>query len=407
MDKKRIAIISVFVLVVLILGYAIYRLFFTAEKEPEGIVLPSGEIIQPGEFPPSLIAELIRSGQLEPGALPPSAARPGETFRAVTDVAEREVKIVESNIIGATVDKNGNAQFYNENDGKFYRMNSDGTLQLLSDKIFYNVSNVTWSPNNDESIIEYPDGSNIYFNFQTGSQTTLPQHWEEFSFSNDGDRLASKSIALSTENKWLITSNPDGKNVQFIEPMGENADRVTVDWSPTKKVVALSRTGQSLGADRQEIILVGLNGENFKPLTVEGRGLTSQWSPTGQQLLYSVYNERSDFKPELWIANADGDNIDTNRRPISLNTWAEKCAFANERYVYCGVPAQLDTGAGFDPSIADGTPDQIYKIDLRSGIKTIIETNGNHVIDKMFVNEDGSKIHFTDKSEQGLFSIDI
>ena len=189
--------------------------------------------------------------------------------------------------------------------------------------------------------------------------------------------------------------------------MGENAERVTVDWSPTKKVVALARTGQSLGTDRQEILLIGLNGENFKSLTVEGRGMQSQWSPTGEQLLYSVYSERSDFKPELWIVNADGDKVDTNRRPIALNTWAEKCAFANERYVYCGVPAELDIGAGFDPSIADNTSDQIYRIDLRSGIKTLIETNDPHVIDTMFVSEDGSKIHFTDKSEDGLFSVDI
>ncbi len=406
MDKKRLALIGIFLLITIALGYALYRVFFAEEKIPTG-VSPTGEILTPGEFPSSETTGGIQPSGVEPGALPPSGIRAGETYVAASKKTDIERKIVESEIISPTVDSAGNARFYNNGDGKFYRVNSDGTVQLMSDEVFYNVQNVTWSPKNNESIIEYPDGNNIYYNFQTKEQVTLPQHWQEFSFSADGDKIASKSIGLSAENRWLITSDPNGENTQFVENMGENSGKVTVDWSPTKKIVALSRTGESLGSDRQQVLMIGLNGENFKSLTVEGRGMQSQWSPSGSQLLYSVYSARNDYKPELWIVNADGDNIDTNRRPVSIATWAEKCAFTNERFVYCGVPEELDVGAGFEPSLADDTPDKIFRIDLQTGNKNAVETSGVHIINQIFVSEDGKKLQFTDKLQNGLFSIDL
>ena len=407
MDRRRILILVGFVIIVLLLGFALYRVFFAAKKPPATLPPEAGELL-PGQFPPAAPGAPTGREEIAPGVLPSAEARPGAFFQpGAPTAAAAERQVVDSRILNLTITPQGNAQFYNRNDGKFYRVQSDGTVLALSDTVFYNVDRVTWSPNDFESIIEYPDGANIYYNFQTKRQVTLPQHWEGFSFSESGDRVAAKSIGLSPENRWLISAAPDGANIQFIEALGENAHKVKVDWSPTRKIVALSRTGNSLGSDRQEVLLIGQNKENFKSLTVEGRGLQSQWSPQGQQLLYSVYSARSDYKPELWIVNADGDLIDTNRRPILLNTWADKCAFASERYVYCGVPVELPVGAGFEPVIADNTPDQIYRIDLQTGSKTTIATDAAHVIDQIFVSSDGQTVHFTDKTQLGLFSLDL
>lgn len=407
MDKKRIFIIIGFIIITLLLGLAIYFVFFA--KKPSAPRISLEELFPTtGTFPPSETGEIADRGEIAPGVLPPSLTKPGVSFKqGKVEPAPKETKLVDSSILSPTISSKGNAQFYNKNDGKFYQVLSDGTIRELSDKVFYNVERVTWSPKDNESIIEYPDGSNIYFNFQTQRQVTLPKHWENFSFSAEGNKIASKSIGYSPENRWIITANPDGGDLQYIEPLGENGYKVNVDWSPTRKVVALSRTGNPLGVDRQEVLLIGLNHENFKSLTVEGRGLQSQWSPTGQQLLYSVYNTNSEYKPELWIVNADGDKIDTNRRPLSINTWAEKCAFSGDRYVYCGVPAELPVGAGFEPVIADNIQDTIYRIDLQTGSKSTIATDQAHVIDQIFISPDGKKLNFTDKNEDGLYSIDL
>jgi hypothetical protein len=407
MDKKRIALIGAFILVVIAIGFALYKVFFEGEKVPEGyVVLPSGEVVPETEYPPSGTGEFI-PGEVGPGVLPPSEVVTTKGYKPAEKIIQRETLVLDTRVTNPVVDKNGTTQFLNKDDGKFYRLRDDGTTQVLSDKVFYNVENVVWSPNNNESIIEYPDGSNIYYNFLTKEQVTLPKHWEDFSFSTDGAQIATKSISMSPENRWLISSDPDGTNVKFIESLGENADKVIVDWSPTRKVVALSRTGTPLGADRQEVLLIGQNSENFKSIIVEGRDFRSQWSPTGKQLLYSIYSARSDYKPELWVVNADGNEIDTNRRPLDLNTWADKCAFADERFVYCGVPQAMETGAGLEPSITDLTPDDIFRIDLRSGSKTTVRTDESHIIEQIFISNDGDKLHFTDKLQDGLFTIDI
>ena len=296
---------------------------------------------------------------------------------------------------------------FRSQDGKFYHVNAAGNVELMNDKVFFGVDDVTWSPANNESIIEYPDGANTYFNFDTGEQVTLPTHWEEFTFSNEGQQVAAKSMGLDPKNRWLITSDPKGNNIKLIEPMGENASKVIVDWSPARQVVALSATGESIGSDRQEILLIGLNHENYKSLTVEGRGLQSQWSPEGSKLLHSVYNGRNDYKPELWIVDSTPDTVGQNRKPLSVNTWADKCTMTNERFVYCGVPDTLETGAGFAPQLADNTRDDIFKIDKVTGIKTKIALNTYHTVESIFTSQDGKMLYFTDKNKSGVFQIPI
>lgn len=189
--------------------------------------------------------------------------------------------------------------------------------------------------------------------------------------------------------------------------MGENADKVVVNWSPNGQIIATSRTGEAQGADREEILFVGLHGENYRSIIVEGRGFESQWSPTGKKLMYSVFSGRSDFKPELWIVNAEGDSIGTGRKMLNLNTWSEKCAFNDDRFVYCAVPTSLQTGTGFAPGLADNTNDKIYKIDTETGIKTEIQTDGYHVVNNMFIGDDGKILYFTDKNKTGLFGLPI
>ena len=408
MDKKRLIFISLFIVAVIALGYGMYRVFFARPKVPREVPgAPTTEApAATGAFPSAGVGERRPGEAAAPGALPTGVEKPTDTFRPAPPSAREEL-VVDAAVVDPTVTAGGNVQFYNQNDGKFYRLAADGSLQELTDEVFFDVQNVEWSPNQNEAIIEYPDGANIYYDFAAKRQATLPKHWEEFSFSAAGDRIAAKSIGFSPENRWLVAADPDGENVQFVEPMGNNANKVTVDWSPNRQVVALSRTGAPLGADRQEVLLVGLNGENFRSLIVEGRGFQSQWSTGGQQLLYSVYNANSEFKPELWITDAAGDSIGANRRPLLLNTWAEKCAFVNESALYCAVPNRLEIGAGFQPTLADNTPDTLYKIDLRTGRKTPVQLDSAHVIDKIFLTPDGRGLHFTDKASDGVFQVNL
>ncbi len=412
MDKKRILLIILFFLTTILFGYAIYRVFFaktsgTSTDTADGDIT-TGAFPTAGEGAPG-----TTGGGDEDAALPFSDISIGTGILddgAFTDADAPPLvgNITEQPIGSVGIGSGGTAKFYNKTDGKFYRIGADGTPEELSDATFYNVSNVEWSPAREEAIIEYPDGANIYYNFDTKKQVTLPRHWEEFSFHDSGNQITAKSMGFSEENRWLIVSDPEAKNVASIEPLGQNANRVIVDWSPSGQVLALSRTGQPLGSDRQEVLLIGQYGENFKSIIVEGRDLRATWSETGEKLLHSVYSARSGYIPELWVVGAQGDAIGAGRKLLGVNTWADKCTFADDRYVYCGVPTSIDKGAGFVPELADNTPDELLRIDTQTGLKQPIQTDGINTIDTIFIGgEDGNTLYFTDKNKSGLYSVNL
>lgn len=316
-------------------------------------------------------------------------------------------KVLDENISHTSLSSGNGARFYNNNNGKFYKLESDGQLRELSEQVFYNVSDVTWAKNNDKAVLTYPDNTKTIYDFEKEKQVTLPKHWQEFSFSPDSSQVAAKSMGLSPDNRWLVTINDDGSGTTLIEPMGENAKKVQINWSPSRQTVAFSQTGQAMGADRREVLFVGLNGENFKSAIVEGQGFQPQWSPDGQKLLYSVYSSRTDFKPEIWITDSYGDNIDQNRQMLKLNTWANKCSFGDENTLFCAVPRDLPQGAGMSPEIAASSNDDMYKIDLKTGYKTIVPLDSDYNIKNISYDKTKNKLFFTDTFQNGVFEIKL
>jgi Tol biopolymer transport system component len=402
---KRILLIAGLIIITALLAFALYYLFKkagplayipTEPVEPgiPGVLPPAGERVAttvpgiPGEI------ALPVAGYI-PG-VEPSYYRP-EPVQLLTSEPANYVSL--NNV--------GNMRYYNSYDGKFYRILPDGSIKEMSASTFYNVKNVTWAKNADKAVLEYPDNSKIIYNFDTQKQVTLPKHWEEFSFSPDSNQIAAKAIGLSPENRWLVTINDDGTGTKLVEAMGDNQDKVIIDWSPSRQTVAFSMTGEPLGFYRKEVLLVGLNGENFKSLVVEGMGFTSEWSPTGKKLLYSVYSDRSDLKPELWITNSYGQEIGSNRQSLEINTWPEKCAFANDNIVYCAVPSYLPQGAGISPQVASGIPDNLYKIDLTTGLKIPINTGGEYSIKNISFDETNNRLLFTEQYQSGVYEVQL
>jgi dipeptidyl aminopeptidase/acylaminoacyl peptidase len=315
--------------------------------------------------------------------------------------------LVTENTINASVSNAGGIRYYNESDGKFYKTDTDGNKQALSEREFYNVQNITWANKDDKAVLEYPDGSKIIYNFANDKQVSLPKHWEEFNFSPDDTKIAAKSLGLSPENRWLVTMNDDGSGTRLISPLGENADKVTISWSPNNKSIAFTETGEALGAYRKEILFVGLNGENFKSFVAEGMDFRAKWADAGDKILYSVYSSRTDYRPEIWVVNADGSTIGSGRKNIELNTWAEKCTFGDSNTLYCAVPRSLPTGAGITPAIANNTYDDIYKIDLATGFKNAVTTGGDYTVNTIEFDKNSGKLIFTDKNKSGIYEIGL
>lgn len=406
---KRILLIALLIAVATAIGFAIYYFFF---KKPTvrpitGIPTtpPAGQLPSAGQRPP--IGGEAGGAVLEQPALPTAGQIPTvETAiyqpQLVTKATSDYADFPSINI------SSGGARYYNSSDGKFYKIQPDGSIKSMAGQVFYNVSEVTWATKQDKAVLEYPDGSKIVYDFDKQKQlTSLPKHWQEFSFSPEGAQIAAKSIGMAPENRWLVTTNDDGTGTKLIEPMGNNADRVQINWSPSRQAVAFSMTGEAKGYDRREVLFVGLNHENFKSTVVEGMGFQPQWSPTGKKLLYSVYSVRSNWNPELWIVNSYGDEIGTNRQLLQLNTWAEKCAFPDDNTLVCAVPRNLPQGAGMSPIVAEGNYYDLYKIDLKTGLKITLPLGEDYRIKDVSYDPVGNKVFFTDNYQNGIFEVKL
>lgn len=408
---KKIFQILGFIGIVILIGYFLYSTFFKSASQTPG---PDGQTATSTSGGGLPTANTGTGGQVVGGAGSPS----GLSGAATSSNAKLPDPIASGNItktetltknpsLGATISSDGNGlQYYDKNDGKFYRIDPNGNATAISDKVFYKVDNVVWSPNKDRAVLEYPDGSNIIYDFANQKQISLPAHWKDFSYSPDGDSLVFKSIGQDEDNRWVATVSADGSQVRGIEPMGDKEDSVHTAWSPNNQVAALYAEGKDF--DRQEVYFIGLNGENFKSTIVEGRGFEPKWAPQGNQLVYSVYSSQTEMKPGLWVVDAEGDSIGSNRRNLNVNTWADKCNFSGGTNLFCAVPRSLEEGAGLFPELAKNTIDDLYQIDSATGAKKRIAIpEGDYNIDSIMVSPDQKYLFFSDSVSGQLHKITL
>jgi len=409
---KKIIIIAGFIIAVVGLAYLLYYFFFKpATPTPlSNVNLP---LINSGQLPTTNTGQAGNVLNLNVnGALPTITQLPPEI--SVSDLANGGLTKVNSLTKTAvdypTVSKEGQISYYNPADGHFYRINPDGSISLMSDNRFYQVQNVTWSSNTNKAVLEYPDGSNVVYDFISKKQYSLPKEMESFSFSKDDAKLSAKVIGPQAENNWLVTSNADGSNIQFVERLGDNGDKVANVWSPDQQVIALFK--QNTGSNSQDIILIGQHDENFRALSVNGGGFEGQWTPLGDRLLYNVYQANNGFKPTLWIAGAKGDNIGVNNANLGLETWSYKCVVAGDNQIaYCGVPTDLPNGSGVYKGLASNSVDNFYKINLNTGQKSLlaqpIGDRGGYNVQNIFLGQDNKTLYFQDSLSGGVYSLNL
>jgi hypothetical protein len=110
----------------------------------------------------------------------------------------------------------------------------------------------------------------------------------------------------------------------------------------------------------------------------------------------------------LWLVAAEGENIGNGRKSLGIETWADKCVFANNVELYCGVPNNLPEGSGWLPDLAATTNDTLYKINTITGVKKVIAVpDGEYNITEPIVSDDQRYLYFTNKETGFLHKINL
>lgn len=398
LDKKKILALAGVVLVAIGLGWIIYYVFFRTAPE---VVVPTEEVAPSGMLPTAgpageVTAEAGVAYAPSITALPTAASvnlAEGLKIVAVSTVIDEPT-------LNSTLGHDGTGlQYYSPIDGKFYAAGADGATRVLSDAAFPEVQNFSWSPNKDKVAMEFPDGNKLVYDFQKQKQYTIPKHWNELNFTSDNTQLVGKTASPDPEMRYLFAARTDGTGAQPLEQLGDNGDKVIVTPSPNNQVLAFSRTAAPVsgGMDRQGILLIGKNHENFKQLTVEGLGFEPLWSPNGERVVYSVSNAASNYQPVLWVDGGTDATVGVYKNNLNVKTWAHKCTFTSTDFIYCAVPDPnyLAAGVGFDPTLATDTHDSIYKINIKTGAQYFVaKPAGELTLSELNVSTDGKYLFF-------------
>lgn len=413
-DWKKMGIIVGFIALVIILGYLLYALFFA----PTPLSLP------PEEEPTEELGQLPegREGE-QPGLISPDEEglpipAPEEIITQIPAEEETVSPVAEGGITQVndidyqrttqvTLSSDGdNLISYQPDLGKFYTIDEQGNKTELTKRTYRNVQNVSFSPQKDKAILEFPDGSNVVYDFKNDKQYPLPKNWTEFKFTKQGNQIAFKDMNNLDDYKYMGIASPDGSSIKYLTTIGYKANQFKVDWSPNGQMVG--QFTEPSGPGTSNIYFVGKNNENFPALTVNGYGVETKWAPNDNRLIYSAYNEFSSNKPLLHIVDADAANMGGNHYSLGLNTWPDKCTFHGTSTLYCAVPKNLPEGADLVPAIADDIPDNIYKVDLKTGAKSFIaQPESPHTIGKMEVSANGKNLFFQDKNTQTVHNIKL
>jgi Tol biopolymer transport system component len=197
-----------------------------------------------------------------------------------------------------------------------YTVDPDATNQQL----VYNNSEVgQWSPDGirialvtqlgppQVLLFNVDDGSSVYFGLPFDLYPDLALFCTVW--SPDGARLACEGQGQtdpSLTGVYTLRSS-DGGDLQRVtsDPTGDDCPS---DYSPNGKRLVITRANDTT----YEIDTVKLDGSGLTRITPEGMEFNfcnGNWSPQGNQIVFSAHVPNGDYHSSVWVVHSDGTGL--------------------------------------------------------------------------------------------------
>jgi Tol biopolymer transport system component len=194
-----------------------------------------------------------------------------------------------------------------------YTVDPDGTDQQL---VSNNSEVGQWSPDGTR-IALFTDLGERLFNIDTGEATDLglPDNlYPELAlfcgvWSPNGARLACEGFGHTDPslNGVYTLRSSDGGDLQRVTS-DPNGDDCPSDYSPNGKRLVVTRANETT----YEIDTVKLDGSGLKRITPEGMEFNfcnGNWSPQGNQIVFSAHVPNGDYHSSVWVVHFNGAGL--------------------------------------------------------------------------------------------------
>jgi len=402
---RRILIIAAAVIVVIGLGLAVYFLFF-APKSGQLTVSdnPFGDIGSGAAAAPSDLTEGQGAGTVV-----------GPNFVKITDgpvaegVAAVDIMVANGTNVSSTSSStpttpDTDIRFIDRASGNIYSYVVHArTLTRRSNKTLPGIQEASWVPN----------GSLAYVRFITSDSST-GEHIATYALPESGEGgyfieqdLDEARVASSTGLFTLLTST-SGSVGTIAKVDGTNARTLFTSLVSSLIVYPAGNTyfAHTKASSRTDGYGFQISGGALNRILGPLRGLTLLPSPSGKSLLYTYVDGGITHLAVIDLANR-------NATALPLATLTEKCVWADEVTVYCGVPTSMSGSIPDDwYQGAVSFSDRIWRIDMTARVATLVVDPtqvAKTSIDAVALTVDPKQdvLVFTDKKTGSLWVYDL
>lgn len=298
-------------------------------------------------------------------------------------------------------------QYYSKENGNVWKISLDGSEKInISQDILTGLTRVLWSPKENKVISRFPQNKFYLYDHAVSKGIVLKKGISDIAWTNLGDKIIYNYCDIKTKACSLNLANSDGsrwKKMADLQP-----GRISIAPVPQSSLIsywnypdAFSQTFLktiSLVGGEPETILSGKYGADYL------------WSPDGKKVLVSSLAEKGSSKIMLGVA----DNGGKNYQALNIPTLTSKCAWADEKNIYCALPTAIPDGAVMPNDYQDGkitTKDTFLKINVLNGenerIVDLEEITSAYDAENLIVSLYEGCLFFVNRIDGKLYRIDI
>ena len=295
-------------------------------------------------------------------------------------------------------------RYVERKNGHLYKM-------LLKDLVPEKISNSTipsiyesyFNKDGNTTIYRYLSNEDVVSTFLAtlgkASGEYLPSNITDLSVSKDKNRFfyitKSNNSVVGVVQNFETGAKQNVLSHQFTEWLS--------DWDNNKNIYLTTKATYGL---QGSVYVLNQKQKTITKIFGSLNGLTTQVSPDGKRILYSVANNSG---PELYVYISEG------RKFLDLNNYglSEKCIWSSNNVdVYCAIPATIK-GNQYPDVWYQGLisfDDYFVKIDTNSGqVDTLADSNNETVVDatNLLLDKNEEHLFFINKKDYTLWGLNL